>query len=135
MLDARTVFGLSFADAAVVAAILGYVVSLLRNWRPMGVLRSENRDLRAALQEAVEQRHKLEERVGELEREVTQLKRATDLSPIAQQQQQGIRVLEELVREVKQLDGSIKANTAAVETLSKRRIIDEALDEREGAPT
>lgn len=121
MVTAETVFGLSVAELAIVVVGIGYVVSLVTDWRPMRALRSENGELRDALKSA-------QERIGSLEAKVRELEKAT--VPVLQAEIVEVaRILDRLVEKLDHLDGSVRSNTAAVEVLAKRNVIDDALTE------
>lgn len=125
------VFGLTTSELIIVFGVIAYVVSLLKDWRPVRALRQENHDLREAL-EMTEKRMEAakadsDRKIENLERKVEELQSKTDLSPIAERQAHGIEVLAALVGEVKEMTKGLHANTAAVELLSKRLVIDDAL--------
>lgn len=115
-------FGLSVGELAIFVGVIAYVASLLRDWRPVKALRAENRDLRELYERA-------QTRIGELEREVKELQRATNLSILHDGQTKTVEALQAIVDEVRALDMSVKANTAAVEVLAKRQVIDDAIKE------
>jgi uncharacterized protein YlxW (UPF0749 family) len=118
------VFGLSVPEIIAVIAAIAYITSLLRDWRPMKALRNENRDLRDDLTRA-------QVRIDDLENEVDTWKKRTDLSILQKEQREIAAVLDRLVKHLDRLDGSVKANTAAVELIARKNAINDALDDRD----
>lgn len=69
---------LSVGDDALIIAVVAYVVSIVRDWRPIRALREENRDLRATLEQQEQRYNALEHRYSELERKCAFLEKSRD---------------------------------------------------------
>lgn len=121
-----SVFGLELSEFVIIVGFAGaaaaWVVSLARDWRPMRALREENRGLREDLDAATQ-------RIRDLEGEIGQLKKATDLTVLQREHRDIIAVIERLVDRIERLDGSVRGNTAAVELIAKKDVIDRAIEE------
>ena len=120
---AATYFGLSVAELVIVIGVLGYVASLIGNWRPVKHLRDENRALRQELAEAVK-------RIAALEAELAEALKATDVTVLQREHAAFMELMQKLIAEVKSLDGAVRSNTAVVELIAKQDLIDEALERR-----
>ena len=67
-------------DWVPVFLVVAYVVSLVRDWRPIRSLRDENRDLRASLEEQSKRFAALETKYDELSRKYAALEKSRDFS-------------------------------------------------------
>ena len=122
MLAAQNViFGLSVFEIGALVAAAAYVMSLIRDWRPMKAMRQENKELRTDLDEARAKIHDLELKVEDLEKR-------TDLTALQKDNAKVAVTLERIAKHLDRLDHSVKANTAAVEVLSKQSAIADALE-------
>ena len=109
-------------NIALFAVAVAYAISLIKDWRPIRTLRAENRQLRDDLSAA-------ETKISDLEGEVRKLQRATDLTVLQDEHRKIAEVLERVTGRLEGLDHAVKANTAAVELLSKQSLISEAIKE------
>ena len=109
-------------NIALFAVAVAYAISLIKDWRPIRTLRAENRQLREDLSAA-------ETKISDLEGEVRKLQRATDLTVLQDEHRKIAEVLERVTGRLEGLDHAVKANTAAVELLSKQSLISEAIKE------
>ena len=112
MAAASVFFGFSISEVVIIGIGVGYVVSLVRDWRPMKALRQENRDLRDDLDAA-------NKKIADLETEVGNLKKATDLTALHQGQTATVDALRALVDEVKLLDSSMHQNTEEIKVAAQ----------------
>lgn len=129
------VFGLTIPELAVLAVAVAYIISLIRDFRPVRVLRQENGELRAALKTASERIDAQDKEIETLKLEIRRLERATDLTVLQRDHAQISDSLAHVADVLASLDSSVKANTAAVEILSKHSIISEVISDREGRAT
>lgn len=113
LLGSDLIFGLSVMEAGALLAASAYLVSLARDWRPAKSLRQENRELREDLDEARQEITALKVQVAELQKATVPVLQA-ELATVA-------RILE-------RLDGSVAANTAAVQLVASQSVIADALD-------
>lgn len=120
-----TIFGLTLTELALLAAAAGYLVSLIKDWRPVRALRRENGELRDSLKSAQQRIDELETKVHELEKQTV---------PVLQRELiEMARILERVGEKLEKLDGTVSKNTTAVEFLSKRALLDEAFEEHGGS--
>lgn len=122
---AEGVFGLSVVEIAVILAGAGYVVSLIKDWRPVRTLRSDNHELRKQLGEA-------ERKIAGLEAEVRSLQKATDLTVLQDEHRKIADVLERVVAKLDSLDRAVHANTASIEVLARGSLLKKHLTDMEG---
>lgn len=125
-----TIFGLSIAELAFVVGVIFAAIAYARDWRPIRSLRSENRELREDIQHRDARIADLEVKVTALEGEVAHWKAATDLTVLQREHRAFMECMQQLVAEVKALDGAVRANTAVVELIAKKDAINDALNER-----
>jgi hypothetical protein len=104
--------GLSFSEAALVIAGIGYVVSLAKDWRPVKTLRAENRELRELLTGA-------QQKITDLEGKVKLLEGATDLSVLQAEHKRIAETLDHVGVVLDRLDGAVRSNTAAIEAVAR----------------
>src|SRR4051812_694073 len=114
-------FDITLPNLALGAVALAYAVSLIKDWRPIRTLRTENRQLRSDLSTA-------EAKIQALESEVRTLQKATDLTVLQEEHRKIAEVLERVSKHLDSLDHSVKANTAAIEVVARGDILKEALD-------
>lgn len=67
-------------DWVPVFLVVAYVVSLVRDWRPIRSLRDENRDLRASLEEQTKRFNALEKKYEELAGKYAALEKSRDFT-------------------------------------------------------
>lgn len=123
----------SLTDYALLLIGLAYVVSLLRDWRPIRSLRSENRDLRGALEQSDRRCAALETRCAELEGKCAALEKSRDFqtsfaevvraidqarADTTHEHEKLLGALDGIVHELGELGKGIAQNTAATAALA-----------------
>jgi L-lactate permease len=119
---ASAAFGLSLPDLAAAALALGYVVSLVKDWRPIRTLRAENRELRSLCEAG-------DKKIVTLEAQVAVLQKATNLSAFQEEQRHIADTLERVAAKLDSLDGAVKANTAAVELIASGSALRQTIED------
>lgn len=122
VLGSDLIFGLSVAECGALVLGSAYVMSLVRDWRPMKALRKENKDLRDDLDKANLKIHDLEVKVEDLEKR-------TDLSGLQAEHAKVVAMMERVAKHLDRLDHSVKANTAAAQMVVQASAIGQALDD------
>lgn len=110
-------FGLSFPDLVIGAAAIGYVVSLIKDWRPIRTLRTENRDLRQELEKAQKTIADDGKKIEALEAKVADLEKKTDYEVYAERSARDHKAILDAVNEQTR---QLHANTVALEFLIKQ---------------
>jgi L-lactate permease len=119
---ASAAFGLSLPDLAVAALALGYVVSLVKDWRPIRTLRAENRELRTLCEAG-------DKKIAALEAQVAVLEKATNLTAFQEEQKHIADALERVVAKLDNLDGAVRASTAAIELVASGSAIRQTIED------
>lgn len=114
------VFGLGLPEIGILVIGVGYVASLVRDWRPMKALRQENKDLRHDLNLANGKIHDLEIKVEDLEKR-------TDLTALQKETAAMAAAMVRVAKHLDHLDHSVKANTAATALVASQSVIADAL--------
>lgn len=118
MLAETHVFGLTLLELAAIAAAIGYMTSLVKDWRPMRALRAENVDLRTTLDGLQRRLDAAEEKIGSQREEIERLKKATDLSILQAENAQILSTLNKVAADLAGHDVILAANTSAIVLLT-----------------
>jgi predicted RNase H-like nuclease (RuvC/YqgF family) len=98
---------LNITDYIIMVGVLSYVVTLLKDWRPIRALRSENRELRSLLATA-------DKKIDVLEARIATLQDATDLSSLHAEQKNIATILERVVEHLDKLEEAMGVQTLAI---------------------
>lgn len=122
------VFGLTLVEVAVIVAAVGYVTSLVKDWRPMRTLRAENIDLRATLEGLQKRLDGAETKIAEQKDEIDRLKKATDLSALQTENATILSTLEKIATGMTVHDEVLRTNTQVLRLLTDKLNGKELLD-------